>query len=78
MIQISFVNIEPYSFRRESVNASVVLDEPGKEPFGPACRDYFWVVAKLVENLQVCPKITILVHMCIRYVHICTIYIRIV
>ena len=28
-----------------------MLDEPGKEPFGPACRDYFWVLCRLVENL---------------------------
>ena len=28
-------------------------EEPGKEPFGPACRDYFWVLAKLVENIKV-------------------------
>ncbi|XP_023333699.1 ubiquitin carboxyl-terminal hydrolase puf, partial [Eurytemora carolleeae] len=27
-------------------------EEPGKEPFGPACRDYFWVLAKLVENIK--------------------------
>merc|ERR1719402_1683340 len=38
--------------RRESVNQPpIVLDEPGKEPFGPACRDYFWVLCRLVENL---------------------------
>ena len=24
------------------------LDEPGKEPFGPACRDYFWVLCRSV------------------------------
>ena len=23
----------------------------GQEPFGPACRDYFWVLCRLVENL---------------------------
>ena len=38
--------------RRESINQSVV-DEPGKEPFGPACRDYFWVLCKLVESLKI-------------------------
>ena len=37
--------------RRESINHSGV-EEPGKEPFGPACRDYFWVLCKLVENLK--------------------------
>ena len=29
--------------RRESIN---------HQPFGPACRDYFWVLCKLVENLK--------------------------
>ena len=29
----------------------MLMDEPGKEPFGPACRDYFWLVCKLVESL---------------------------
>jgi len=39
--------------RRESVNQSVTgMEEPGKEPYGPACRDYFWVMAKLVENIK--------------------------
>ena len=38
--------------RRESINQSSI-DEPGKEPFGPACRDYFWVLCKLVENLKI-------------------------
>jgi ubiquitin carboxyl-terminal hydrolase 34 len=39
--------------RREAQNSVSVtaLDEPGKEPFGPACRDYFWLVCKLVESL---------------------------
>ena len=35
----------------ENINLSM-LEEPGKEPFGPACRDYFWVLCKLVENLK--------------------------
>jgi len=39
--------------RRESVNQpQISIDEPGKEPFGPACRDYFWVLCRLVENLR--------------------------
>jgi ubiquitin carboxyl-terminal hydrolase 34 len=25
--------------------------EDGKEPYGPACRDYFWILCRLVENL---------------------------
>ena len=25
--------------------------EEGKEPYGPACRDYFWLVARLVDSL---------------------------
>lgn len=37
--------------RRESINQTV-MEEPGKEPFGPACRDYFWILCKLVENLK--------------------------
>ena len=37
--------------RRESIQHAG-LEEPGKEPFGPACRDYFWVLCKLVENLK--------------------------
>ena len=41
--------------RRENCQGSqgIHLDEPGKEPFGPACRDYFWVLCRLVESLQV-------------------------
>lgn len=27
--------------------------EPGKEPFGPACRDFFWLLCRLVDNLSV-------------------------
>ena len=27
------------------------LESEGKEPFGPACRDYFWIVCRLVDNL---------------------------
>lgn len=25
--------------------------EEGKEPYGPACRDYFWLVSRLVDSL---------------------------
>lgn len=25
--------------------------EEGKEPYGPACRDYFWLVARLIDSL---------------------------
>ena len=41
--------------RRENCQGQgIQLDqEPGKEPFGPACRDYFWVLCRLVESLQV-------------------------
>lgn len=40
--------------RRESCQGQgLQLEEPGKEPFGPACRDYFWVLCRLVESLQV-------------------------
>ena len=41
--------------RRENCQGSqgLHLEEPGKEPFGPACRDYFWVLCRLVESLQV-------------------------
>ena len=46
--------------RRESINHSGV-EEPGKEPFGPACRDYFWVLCKLVENLKLTEDILDLV-----------------
>lgn len=27
------------------------LEQDGKEPYGPACRDYFWILCRLVENL---------------------------
>ncbi len=26
--------------------------DEGKEPFGPACRDYFWILCRLVDNLH--------------------------
>ena len=38
--------------RRESINQAQA-EEPGKEPFGPACRDYFWVLCKLVESFKI-------------------------
>lgn len=25
--------------------------EDGKEPYGPACRDYFWLLCRLVDSL---------------------------
>lgn len=25
--------------------------EDGKEPYGPACRDYFWLVSRLIDGL---------------------------
>lgn len=25
--------------------------EEGKEPYGPACRDYFWLVCRLIDGL---------------------------
>ncbi|CAH2011093.1 unnamed protein product [Acanthoscelides obtectus] len=35
------------SMRPQKVEAS----EEGKEPYGPACRDYFWLVSRLVDSL---------------------------
>ena len=35
--------------RRDNHNP---LDQDGKEPYGPACRDYFWILCRLVENLH--------------------------
>ncbi|XP_032305462.1 ubiquitin carboxyl-terminal hydrolase puf isoform X2 [Drosophila ananassae] len=29
-----------------------LLSEEGKEPYGPACRDYFWLLARLVDTLS--------------------------
>uniref|UniRef100_A0A1A9ZZN0 ubiquitinyl hydrolase 1 n=1 Tax=Glossina pallidipes TaxID=7398 RepID=A0A1A9ZZN0_GLOPL len=29
-----------------------VLGDDGKEPYGPACRDYFWLLARLVDTLS--------------------------
>ena len=28
------------------------IDQEGKEPYGPACRDYFWILCRLVDNLE--------------------------
>ncbi|XP_030376197.1 ubiquitin carboxyl-terminal hydrolase puf [Scaptodrosophila lebanonensis] len=28
-----------------------LLSDEGKEPYGPACRDYFWLLARLVDTL---------------------------
>lgn len=25
--------------------------EEGKEPYGPACRDYFWLISRLVDSI---------------------------
>ncbi|CAH0550563.1 unnamed protein product [Brassicogethes aeneus] len=30
---------------------SMQAPEEGKEPYGPACRDYFWLVSRLVDSL---------------------------
>ena len=27
-------------------------EQDGKEPYGPACRDYFWILCRLVENIH--------------------------
>lgn len=42
--------------RAEQMSSSVqhtqfLLSEEGKEPYGPACRDYFWLLARLVDTL---------------------------
>lgn len=29
-----------------------MLSDDGKEPYGPACRDYFWLLARLVDTLS--------------------------
>ncbi|XP_016981843.1 ubiquitin carboxyl-terminal hydrolase puf [Drosophila rhopaloa] len=29
-----------------------LLSEEGKDPYGPACRDYFWLLARLVDTLS--------------------------
>ncbi|XP_073817891.1 ubiquitinyl hydrolase 1 puf [Musca autumnalis] len=29
-----------------------MLTDDGKEPYGPACRDYFWLLARLVDTLS--------------------------
>ena len=28
------------------------MEQEGKEPYGPACRDYFWIICRLVDNLE--------------------------
>ena len=28
------------------------FDEKEKEPFGPGCRDYFWLVCRLVDSIN--------------------------
>ena len=38
--------------RRESVHASI---DDSKELYGPACRDYFWILSRLVDNLHTRP-----------------------
>jgi ubiquitin carboxyl-terminal hydrolase 34 len=30
---------------------AIPAPEEGKEPYGPACRDYFWLVARLIDSL---------------------------
>ncbi|XP_037949040.1 ubiquitin carboxyl-terminal hydrolase puf isoform X2 [Teleopsis dalmanni] len=32
-------------------HAQFLLCDEGKEPYGPACRDYFWLLARLVDTL---------------------------
>ena len=34
--------------RREHMS----MEQEGKEPYGPACRDYFWIICRLVDNLE--------------------------
>ena len=43
--------MKPY--RRDNDNhPGVHLDQEGKEGFGSSCRDYFWILCRLVDNLQ--------------------------
>eukprot|EP00095_Tigriopus_kingsejongensis_P002851 maker-scaffold442_size170051-snap-gene-0.33 protein:Tk02851 transcript:maker-scaffold442_size170051-snap-gene-0.33-mRNA-1 annotation:"hypothetical protein TcasGA2_TC009817" len=39
--------------RKEALQHPMLHMEDGKEPFGPACRDYFWILCRLVDNLRV-------------------------
>lgn len=32
-------------------HAQYLLSDEGKEPYGPACRDYFWLLVRLVDTL---------------------------
>ena len=36
--------------RRENTIEYGSID--AKEPYGPACRDYFWILCRLVDNLE--------------------------
>ncbi|KAJ8971929.1 hypothetical protein NQ314_000472, partial [Rhamnusium bicolor] len=38
------------SMRPQKIEAMQAPEE-GKEPYGPACRDYFWLVSRLVDSL---------------------------
>lgn len=49
---ISFL---PIAEKMTSLNMSYALSagDDGKEPYGPACRDYFWLIGRLVDTLPI-------------------------
>ncbi|GBP05345.1 Ubiquitin carboxyl-terminal hydrolase puf [Eumeta japonica] len=47
---ISFLSVaEKMTYSHHS---PYMLSDDGKEPYGPACRDYFWLLARLVDTLS--------------------------
>lgn len=39
------------SMRPQKIELLIQQPEDGKEPYGPVCRDYFWLVSRLVDSL---------------------------
>lgn len=45
------VDFLPIAEKMSSQNINLSLTDEGKEPYGPACRDYFWLIGRLVDTL---------------------------
>lgn len=48
---ISFLSVAEKMTTYNHHNPYMLTDD-GKEPYGPACRDYFWLLARLVDTLS--------------------------
>lgn len=48
---ISFLPMAEKMISQNNTNLQLTIEE-GKDPYGPACRDYFWLLCRLVDTLR--------------------------